>query len=186
MTTRKGLLLFALLFVLALWMALPALAQEVTLEPDVEQPPPVELEAIPAGDVTIEADDPFGPEEAFAAIIALGGSVAAAMEFLKRVVVRPIVGEDTTTPRYALTSQALAFGLSLVTIFALNDPRANVLAALGIFPTAPLWFAQGVTALAVSFGNQLLHALRDYFAAARRTAAVVEDAPRTWDPQARR
>lgn len=169
----RSVLLLVVVFTLALWLALPALAQdEATLEPSVEQPPPVELESIPAGDVTIEADDPFGPEEAFAAVAALSGSVAALMEFFKRVLVRPIVGEDTTTTRYAVASQALAFGLALVTIFALNDPRTNILAALGIFSSAPLWFAQGVTALAVSFGNQLLHAIRDYFGNARAAPAL--------------
>lgn len=166
MSNWKVMLCFVLVFV-CLLMALPALAQEATLEPSVEQSQPGELETIPAGDVTIEADDPFGPEEAFAAIVALSGSVAAAMEFLKRVLIRPLVGEDTTTSKYAVASQALAFGLALLTIFALNDPRTNVLAALGIFQTAPLWFAQIVTALACSFGNQVLHAVRDYFATAR-------------------
>ncbi len=167
MKLRTQFWLFVVLMVVCLWIALPALGQEATLEPSVEQALPGELETIPAGDVTIEADDPFGPEEAFAAIVALGGSVMVAMEFLKRVLVRPIVGEDTTTTQYAVASQALAFVLSLITIFALNDPRTNILAALGIFTDAPLWFAQAVTALAVSFGNQFLHAVRDFFANAR-------------------
>jgi hypothetical protein len=68
---------------------------------------------------------------------------------------------------YTVTVKAVAFVMAMILVFALNDPRNNILAALGVFPRTPLWFAQLLTGLAVSMGNLFLHSLTDFFAKAR-------------------
>lgn len=174
----RSVLLFLFVLLLVAWSCTVVFAQEATLEPDIEQPPPVDLETVPAGDVTIEADDPFGPEEALTALGWLAGSIAMAMEFIKTAFLQPllprdpITNEPVTSRRYVIGVQVIAFGLSLGTILALGDPRYNILAALGIFASAPIWLAQILSALTVSFGNLFLHSLNDFFAKARGRPVV--------------
>lgn len=187
MFSRKSVVLFVLLASLAVFsFATVMRAQESTPVPT----PDTEMGEVPStgGSDAVVPDEPIGTDEAFQSLLWLSAAVAFAMEFAKSAIIAklPYVPRlpdpadptrlipDVRSTAYVVTIQVAAFIAAMLLVFALNDPRNNILAALGVFPRTPLWFAQLLTGLTVSFGNLFLHGLSDFFGKARGTVVAVD------------
>lgn len=157
-----GIVLVILAGLLACGVTL-ANAQESTDTP-TDSPTGETIEATPADDVLIQADDPTPDfSEAFAPILVMSSAIWAFLEAWGKPVIKMFVS-DTESTLYRVVVWGAAGILAFVTILGMNS-TANILAALGFFENAPPLVAQLVTAMAIAGGNGFLHVIYDYFRA---------------------